>query len=246
MAQYTILSTKKIEPHLKEEMAQQGIEVTEQEFITIKPILTEKKHREVMSCVLNPEKSGIVFTSRHALINIEQDIFEETTGVGRLPAQWQVFCLNGVTQDVLLKRVPQDQIIDTASSAAELAHKIIANGSFKEVVFFCSNKRRDELPDLLQKNGIAVKEVMVYETVENPVVMTGKPDGILFFSPSAANSFFSVNKLPAGILCFAIGDTTANTISRYTTNKIITSGRPAQEVLLADVKRYFQHIDLHK
>jgi uroporphyrinogen-III synthase len=246
MAQYSILSTKKIEPHLKEEMAQQGIEVTEQEFITIKPILTEKKHQEVMSAVLNPEQSGIVFTSRHALINIELDLFAATAGAGQLPSQWQVFCLNGVTQDALLKRLPQEQIIDTASSAAALAHKIIANGSFKEVVFFCSNKRRDELPDLLRMNGIEVKEVMVYETVESPLTMAGKPDGVLFFSPSAANSFFSVNKLPAGIVCFAIGETTAKTIAQHTTNKIVTSERPAQEVMMTDVAHYFQHIDLHK
>jgi uroporphyrinogen-III synthase len=68
----------------------------------------------------------------------------------------------------------------------------------------------------------------------------------LFFSPSAANSFFSVNKLPTGIVCFAIGDTTAKIIAQHTTNKIVTSERPAQEVMMTDVARYFQHIDLHK
>jgi uroporphyrinogen-III synthase len=244
MAQYTILSTKKIEPALKTGLAENGIELLEQEFIAIKELYNKEKHEEVFPWVIKEEAIAVVFTSRHAVACVTKHLHADDTFY--IPDQWQIFCLSGATQEEVLKRHDEKQIAGTATNAADLANCIITNGSFKEVVFFCGNKRRDELPDLLTANGIIVHEVIVYETIETPKVATGRLDAVLFFSPSAVKSFFSVNQLQPGIACFAIGDTTANAIGQYTANSVITSEQPSQEMMLASVTFYLQNMDLYK
>ena len=244
MAQYTILSTKKISPALKTALEEKSIELLEQEFIAIKELYNKEKHEEVFPWITKEGETAVVFTSRHAVACITKHLHADDTFY--VPDQWQIFCLSGATQEEVLKRHDEKQIAGTATNAAGLANCIINNGSFKEVVFFCGNKRRDELPDLLAENGITVHEVVVYETIETPQVATGDPDAVLFFSPSASESFFSVNKLNPDTPCFAIGDTTAQAIARFTSNRIITSELPSQEMMLASVVFYLQNIDQYK
>ena len=63
--------------------------------------------------------------------------------------------------------------------------------------------------------------------------------GILFFSPSAVQSFFSKNKVADKTILFAIGNTTANEIKKYSTNKIIISDEPGKENLVTKMIEYF-------
>jgi uroporphyrinogen-III synthase len=125
-----------------------------------------------------------------------------------------------------------------------LASKIIHDG-VTEIIFFCSNKRRDELPDILSEAGVRVYEIVVYETIETPFI-TEAVDGILFFSPSAVQSFFSMNQPGAGTVCFAIGETTAAAISERTSHQVITSEDPSQESMMARVESYFRNIKCHE
>ena len=63
--------------------------------------------------------------------------------------------------------------------------------------------------------------------------------GILFFSPSAADSFFLVNKAPGKTIFFAIGETTAAAIKKYTGNKIILADKPGKNELLINMMEFF-------
>jgi uroporphyrinogen-III synthase len=63
--------------------------------------------------------------------------------------------------------------------------------------------------------------------------------GILFFSPSAVQSFFSNNKISDQTILFAIGNTTATEIKKYTNNKIITGDEPGKENLVTEMIRYY-------
>lgn len=244
MAQYTILSTKKIEPALKEEMAQKGIEVLEEEFITIRLIITMSKYQEIWPWMNTTSDTAIVFTSQHAVATVDK--FLHGGDAYYIPEQWKAFCLNGATKEQVVQMLSEEQIIDTAPNATELASKIIAHGQFKQVVFFCGNQRREELPRLLKAAGVEVVEIIVYETIETPVLTTDNLDAVLFFSPSAVKSFFSANKLKKDTACFAIGATTAEAIADYTDNKVITSETPTQQMMLAGVWFYLQNIDLYK
>jgi uroporphyrinogen-III synthase len=244
MARFTILSTKKIDPLLKEEMEQKGAHVLEEEFITIQPIFSQSKYLEIWPWMGTRDDTAIVFTSQHAVAAVEK--YLRGGDAYYVPDQWQVFCLNGATKDRVIDALPEEQIIATAPNAAELATAIIANGQFKQVVFFCGNQRLDTLPDLLKEAGIEVVEIVVYETIATPVKVDGPFDAILFFSPSAVKSFFSVNTLAENsTACFAIGATTAETIVASTDNWVVTIDQPTQQRMLNDVLFYLENVDLN-
>lgn len=237
-----ILSTKRLLPTTIGQAMQMNIEITEKEFISIKPILTGETYEQVMSLVLNKKTSNIIFTSSNAVETIKKYLHQHDTYY--IP-NWNIFSLAGKTKDSLSPYFKENKIIATAENAAELAKKIIEHGT-KEVVFFCGNKRRDELPDILKSTGINIQEIVVYETVETPIISTKDFDGILFFSPSAIKSFFSINHLNKKSICFAIGKTTADALREYTSNKIIISEFPIEERMLATVNFYFQNSNCYE
>ena len=60
-------------------------------------------------------------------------------------------------------------------------------------------------------------------------------DGILFFSPSAVNSFFSLNKINEQTQIFAIGKTTADAIHKHTKREITIAEIPSEENMVDQV-----------
>ena len=109
--------------------------------------------------------------------------------------------------------------------------------------FFTGNLRLDTLPNHLTQHNISFEELVVYNTRLTPTQVQQGFDGILFFSPSAVVSFFSINKISDSIVLFAIGDTTADTIKTYTKNKIITRNSPAKESMVEEAVDYFKTIN---
>jgi uroporphyrinogen-III synthase len=110
----------------------------------------------------------------------------------------------------------------------------------KAVYFFCGDQRRDELPDLLKEAGLTVHEVVVYRTLLTPRKTERIYAGIAFFSPSAVESYFSLNTVADGVTLFAIGQTTAAAIQARCTNPVIISDRPGKDALVRTMTDYFQ------
>lgn len=236
-AKHKVLSTKKLEPSLVEKAKEKGIEIIEQEFILIRPIRNEETFRKITGFA-EDKKLIIALTSANAV-----GVLDSYMHVGDTfyVIDWKIFCLSGKTKEAVLSaRLLGKNIIGEATNATALAKQIIQHG-VQEIVFFCGNRRRDTLPTILEEAGIIVHEVVVYETLETPQVSTAGIDGILFFSPSAVQSFFSVNQLKKDTVCFAIGLTTADSIADFTDNRIIVSEVPSQEMLLGSVQFYFQN-----
>lgn len=121
--------------------------------------------------------------------------------------------------------------------AADLAQKITANYQNISFSFFCGNKRREELPAMLRKAGIALEEFQVYSTESQPRAFTREFDGVLFFSPSAVESFFSKNTL-GGAVAFTIGKTTEKSLKKHT-NNIITANKSTVENVIVQAVKYF-------
>ena len=244
MAKYKVLSTKKLEPSLVIKAGENDIEIIEQEFISVRHNTSKEKFEEVFRLMqVGEDYEFVAFTSANAVVP-----FEKFIG-GGIPhsTKWKIFCLSGKTKTALEStsgRLTGD-IVGTADNAEALAHRIIEAG-IKKIIFFCGNRRRDELPHLLGVAGVEVHEIVVYETVETPVAAIEDPAAVLFFSPSAVQSFFSVNQLKTNTICFAIGQTTADSIAGFTDNKIITSESPDQESMLASVHLYFQNINCYE
>ncbi|HJU45935.1 MAG TPA: hydroxymethylbilane synthase [Chitinophagaceae bacterium] len=161
-------------------------------FITVTPVVSTALQSRLEA--LSQKEIVAVFTSKNAerAVTVNKDL-------------WKVYSISNRP---------------SAHNASDLADVIINDG-IKEVVFFCGDKRRDELPDKLKQQGVHVDEIIVYNTTETPRVVAEHYDGVLFYSPSAVKSFFSLNRLPSHTICYAIGKTTGLTIKAFCTNEVV-------------------------
>jgi uroporphyrinogen-III synthase len=227
-----ILSTKKLNFSQVITSGTKLFAIEEIDFISIHQIETEQKKKEIRNW-LSSDKKFFVFTSANAVDVVKA--VKETAGYYH--DDRTIFTISGKTSQAAAKLFPQDRIIKADNAAALAA--VIELYKAREVVFFCGNKRREELPDVLTEHGISVHEVVVYETTEKPVKLDKTYDAILFFSPSGVHSFFSVNELAANTTCFAIGKTTATILHDYNCNEVIIADKPTQESIMDAVKKYF-------
>jgi uroporphyrinogen-III synthase len=240
MARFNLLSTRRLEPSLIEQAKARGVDILVREAISIQPMLSDNKYSEVKPWLQKTGLTYVVFTSANGVDAVKQ--YLSWKGAAHTP-HWKVFCIAGKTQEAVTGAFPKATVLDTAEYGSILANHIINRGAVKEVVFFCGNKRREELPTRLKEAGIAVHEITVYQTEETPSSVAEDLDGVLFFSPSGVSSFFAANGLKQEAVCFAIGHTTAEAIPPYTQNKIITSEATSPEALLAAVYHYTQTIN---
>jgi uroporphyrinogen-III synthase len=225
-----ILSTRPLEDSLIEEAKEKGIEIDSVSFIEIKPIHSAALQQEIKNAL--EQTSIFVFTSMNAVEAVAAEINGQQS-------DRKVYCIGNTTRRLAIRYFGERAIAGTADSATALAWEILNNEKVKDVIFFCGDHRRDELPDILNKNNIGVKEIVVYQTVSVVHKIEKHYDGILFFSPSAVESFFSNNETNEQTILFAIGNTTANAIKKHSNNKIIISDNPGKENLVRKVMEYF-------
>jgi uroporphyrinogen-III synthase len=198
-------------------------------FTTISTELPESTERQIKD--LLAKKMVVVFTSSNAVKSVADNMKKP-------PKEWSIFCIGNTTYSLAKKYFGEEHIKETASTAAKLAEKILPAIKEKEVIFFCGNLRRNELPDALRAKGIEVKEVIVYKTSLVPVSINKRYDAVLFFSPSAAESFFSKNSVPRNTALFVMGETTAVSIKKYSTNPIITGDEPDKNKLISQAIKF--------
>jgi len=226
-----LLSTAALPPELVEEAAQKGMMLEAEAYISIEPVADEALGVRIRE--LGRQRRTAIFTSTNAVEAIGD------TGGG----DWMIFCTSGATRQLVAERFGADAIAGTADSAAELAAQIIRAAAGERgaaVYFFCGDQRRDELPDLLKEAGLTVHEVVVYRTLLTPRKTERVYAGIAFFSPSAVESYFSLNTVADGVTLFAIGRTTAAAIQARCSRPVVISDRPGKEVLVRTMTDYFQ------
>ena len=179
------------------------------------------------------EEITAVFTSANSVLQV-------TEMLSQVP-RWHIACLEGNTGKEAIRYFGAEAIRWMAPDAAALAKQLEIAGPADKTIFFCGDKRLDYLPQALKAAGNAVEEIVVYETHSTPVLLTGAYDGMLFFSPSSVESFFSLNNLPLHTLVFAIGATTAQSLKQYTTNKIIISPEHNAKAMTDQIIACFTH-----
>ena len=218
-----LLSTGALPATLIESAMAKGIEIEAVSFIATEPVelpaLGELTKRPLTA----------VFTSNNAVMS-----------VGDLgAADWKIYCIGKSAA----RRFGENAIAGSAPSAKELAEKIIRTNKGCEVYFFCGDRRRDELPDMLKTEGFIVHEMVVYRTIATPHRVARRYDGISFYSPSAVDSFFSVNTVDPKTTLFAIGETTAEAIRRNSSNPVVVGPpqRPDKEELIRLMIEYFHY-----
>src|SRR4030095_3093024 len=181
----SILSTRPLDDSLIEKAKQLNIEIDVLSFIETKSIQSIEVQQEIENALM--KSSTVVFTSMNAVEAIANELNEQHP-------DWRIYSIGNTTKQLIKRYFGEEAIAGTADSAAELAEIIVEEDDSNELFFFCGDQRRDELPDILRKNNIQVNEIVVYQTIPVKHKIENSYHGILFFSPSAVESFFRNNK----------------------------------------------------
>lgn len=225
-----IVSTKGISKEVIEKALMNDILIDEVPFITTIPLNTEELKKTLKGFL--QQNITAVFTSKNAVLVFDQIVNAEVP--------WNIYCIGQSTKKAVSKVFGEENISGSADSASELSTIILKDKEIKKVFFFCGKQRREELPQNLSSEEIEVEEIVVYETLETPQKLSRKVyDGILFFSPSAVNSFFSLNKINEQMQIFAIGKTTADAIHQHINKDIIIAETPSEENIVEQVLSHF-------
>ena len=222
-----ILATGILDESLIQLAASSGIIIDVLPFIDI--IYTDKN---ILLQAIGQEditNKHIVFTSAHAVKAISNVVSQQTC--------IKVFCLSGATLLSVQQYLPLATVIATAENANNLARKIIGTNR-QEVVFCCSDIRRNDLPDMLETHNIQVREIVAYQTILTPHKVDIVYDGLIFFSPSAVHSYLSENIILNEQVLFAIGDTTATAIQQ-TGNTSVVSTTPDKQKMIETIVQYY-------
>jgi uroporphyrinogen-III synthase len=218
--QINIVSTKKLLPNQKQLLLDANIQLIEEDFIK--------------TTFLSPPLEGLgealIFTSQNAVESILQHPKCEDL------KRKYVFSVGMKTKDLLTEN--GFNVIAYTGYASDLAEIISLIYSKESYTFFCGNLRRDILPNTLKENGITFNETEVYETNLTSKKITNKVDGILFFSPSAVESYLKMNTIKDE-MCFCIGETTAESLENEKIKNIIIADKPSVENVIAEVLEYY-------
>lgn len=213
--QIQILSTKTLSKVQKQELVNANFNVLEANFIA-----TQNQSFELKDIFDN-----LIITSQNAAqsILLHSKCEELKTK--------NVFCVGLKTKALLEENGFNVMVyVDYASDLAEIITLIY---SIESYTFFSGNLRKETLPKALKEAKIKFNEIQVYETTLTPQKIKTTVDGILFFSPSAVESYLKDNKIKAEI-CFCIGNTTAESLEKVTKN-IIVADQPSVENVIEDV-----------
>ena len=225
-----VLCTRPIPQDLIEEAAAKGITVDVLSFIDTEPIESVEVQQEIENALIL--SATVVFTSMNAVEAVAEFLFDEQP-------DWKIYCMGNTTRQLVKKYFGEGSIQSTAENATALAEKIIENEMPEAVLFFCGDQRRDELPQLLKQQDVEVNEIVVYHTIPVPHKLSKDYTAVLFFSPSAVESFFSANKAGEKTIYFAIGNTTASAIKTHASNRVLVADAPGKEALVKDMISFF-------
>lgn len=208
-----LLSTKILPEPLRDKLTDAGWELTQYNAISV----------ELLPVLFEPEDSIAVFTSKHAVhACLSGSADKGLTGAVCL-------CVGNTTASLV--REHGGVVMESASSATELASLIAEKYTKKFFIYYCGDRRLDILPEAFDKLQIDWEEVIAYRTkiVERSFNMSF--DGIMFFSPSGVEGFTRSNVIGLAT-AFCIGPTTALAVSNHTKRFKIAES-PGMEALVS-------------
>jgi len=211
---YTVLSTKKLTSSQREIISNTDIDLVEYNAITIEKLQFANQVVTENAIVTSQNSASVLIESKTELKN--------------------VFCVGEKTASLLVGN--DYNVVETTKNSLELAKIIVKKYKSDSFVFFCGDKRRKELPNILSENKVDFTENILYKTKLNSHKFEEVFDGILFFSPSGVESYMQENPLDNSLV-FCIGNTTATAIKEEAA-KVIISDTPSVEDVLFKLKEY--------
>jgi uroporphyrinogen-III synthase len=217
-----ILCTRPVGKKAVLEAAEHKIDLEEISFIQTQSAVDtqmEERIRELLQ-----KDITAIFTSASALKAMKQFVTASPT--------WRIYCTAYATRALAVEIFGEKAIAGVGENAAALADTITGDQSPGPLYFFCGDQRREELPEKLRARHLSLEEWVVYKTVATPVAIALNYDGILFFSPSAVKSFFSVNRIAPQTRIFVIGESTARSVKLFTGNPVMIAEHPGKKNLV--------------
>ncbi|NQW35392.1 MAG: hydroxymethylbilane synthase [Flavobacteriales bacterium] len=169
-------------------------------------------------------------TFKHVVITSQNGVFALLHNFGSEELQFEnIYCVGVRTKLLIEKKL--GKVIHAENSAEKLADFLVENiKDDEEITYFCSDIRRDALPKKLTDNNKTLIEVEAYATQNTPSTLNEVFDGVLFFSPSAIESYLSVNNT-TDVTAFCIGGTTAETAKGHFKNLKIAQTPTVEKVI---------------
>lgn len=230
-----ILSTRSIPSPLLQAAAEAGAAIQITDFIRVDTRISPEAARAITN-LCGMEGAPVVFTSKHAVAAVAGFLRALTDPVS---PRWELYCISEVTRGMAASSFPRSQVSGSGAYAGDLARRILEAGTAGDIWFFSGDRRRDTLPERLTQGGLRVHETVVYETRLTPRKVPGFFDGILFFSPSGAESYFSQNRPDPRSVLFSIGETTAAALRAQAPNPVVVSVRQEAGALVRTMTDYF-------
>lgn len=164
-----------------------GVKVDFRSFIEVKGV-EYKEFRKSKIDILS--HTAVIFTSRHAIDHFFRVCAEAKI---EMPADMKYFCITEQTANYLQKYITirKRKLFVGQRTASDLLEVIKKNGSEK-FIFPCSDKRTNDIPVFMEKNGIQLSEAVMYQTVCADLSDLEQVfyDIIAFYSPSGITSLF--------------------------------------------------------
>jgi len=226
-----IISTRKLEAADVNAMGSVGLRVTHENYISKKIRLPEHLNKESF-------EAPVLLTSKTAVAAFVQIIQK----LGLDKKKIKVFCLAAGTKQTALDNGLEPE--GYAADAEALADLIINTSMIKKVTFVCGNLRLDVLPARLQSNEVVVEEIVAYTTDPTPIKIESVFQAVMFYSPSAIDSFLSVNTVQDAV-AFCIGNTTAAHARKSGFDKIQVANWHTPEALTQTVIDYYKNQIVH-
>jgi uroporphyrinogen-III synthase len=192
------------------------------DFITI-------RYNRIKPAVVKQPIKHVIFTSQNAVEAVSDNFMGSELNFEH------IYCVGRRTKRLIEKNI--GKVTHVENSAGNLANYLGTQIKNEEATYFCGNKRRDELPDILKSNGVNLNEVVAYQTLLSPNELTKKYNGLLFFSPSGIESFLSKNNIDQEV-AFCIGGTTAKEAQKHF-KTVVEAKLPSVESVLNSVNAYF-------
>jgi uroporphyrinogen-III synthase len=214
-----IVSTKKLQINQKQFLLNADFSLVEADFIQI----------EFQNFELKSTFDYLIFTCQNAVLSVLKN--ENNTFL----KDKICYCVGIKTKQLLEEN--GFNVENSFDYADDLVAYLLKNYSDKKYTFFSGNLRRDTISEAFKKNNVIFEEVEVYQTHLTPHKINSPVDSILFFSPSAVQSYVKENII-SNEVCFCIGTTTANEIKK-TTNNIVIANKPTVENVIIQTINYF-------
>ncbi|WP_075349075.1 uroporphyrinogen-III synthase [Algoriphagus marinus] len=162
-----------------------NLKIDFRQFIKVEPVPSKEFRKQKIDIL---KHTAIIFTSRNAIDHffaICKDFKIE------MPADMKYFCISDQTAHYLQKYIViRKRKLFVGQRTAEDLFDYFKKHKSEKYLFPCSDIRKDDIPNYLEKAGIAYTEAIIYHTIAADLsdLADVKYDILAFFSPSGIKS----------------------------------------------------------